>query len=230
MGYLMNGVISGGLPLHISGRLRSAHEIKYFVETGTAGGDSIGKASIYFKECHTIEIKTDVPLLDRENINYHIGNSVEILPEIIKTFDDSYALFFLDAHYSDSEPSDGKIKECPVIEEIQAIGAYPNSLIIIDDARLFMGVPPYPLDPRQWPGIVQIFEELRKYFAWHYITVTDDYIICIPIHFRVAIDEEWRERFPIRYPNAEDKLKTELKSAYKELKRRFKEFKNYIDV
>ena len=235
MGYLLNGVESGGLPVGIVKALLSAAPIPYFVETGTAGGTSVWAATFLFDKCYTIEIKEDAYNDNKKDhgnskITHYLGDSVKVLPEIIKELDGSNALFFLDAHYSDAEPSDGTIKECPVIDEIRTLSSYQKSIIIIDDARLFMGPPPYPLDPRQWPSLWQIFYELNAAFVWHSIMLRDDYIICAPLEFQQALDKEWSDRFYIRYPNAEEKLRTEMRNSYKEMEKRFEYFKKWINV
>jgi len=225
MGYQLPGVETEGLPLHLIKALNDDGNIPFFVETGTAGGDSVRAASKIFSKCYTIEIIPGRYIDEQtENVVAYTGDSVSILPEIISKFNGEYVLFFLDGHYSDSVAKiDTGIKECPVLDEIKVIGKYENSVIIIDDARLFLGFAPFPLDAREWPGVYEIFIELRRAFSWHYITVTDDYILCVPDRFKAAIQAEWRDRFHIRYPSHEDKLKTEVKNVYTALK-------NYIDV
>lgn len=222
MGFKLNGVNSEGLPVDFIKVLQGARTIKYLIETGTAGGNSICEAAKLFEQCHTIElIEGRYTGEEIENVKFHIGDSVTLLPEIIESLDGFYALFFLDAHYSDPEPNTTDIPECPVLYEIKAISVYENALIIIDDARLFLGAPPYPLDPRQWPGIVQVFEALKEAFPLHYITLLDDYVLAVPTHFHGAVEREWLDRFYIRYPSAKDKLKTEVKNVYDA-------FKNYV--
>jgi hypothetical protein len=216
MGYQLNGVDDGGIPIGIVKALLSARPIPSFIECGTGGGYSIRQAADLFDKCYTIDV--DSVELNIPNVTFYHGQSVDYLQSIIKNLK-GYALFWLDAHYSGSTPNNTGIPECPLIEEIKLISAYQESLIIIDDARLFLGPPPAPLDPREWPGICDVFECLRKYFQWHYITITDDYILCIPIHFKVPIEHEWRSRFSIRYPSAEDKLKTDTKNVYNALKK-----------
>jgi hypothetical protein len=56
---------------------------------------------------------------------------------------------------------------------------------------------------------------LKECFPYHHITITDDYILAMSIHVMQTIDNEWRSRFAIRYPNAEDKLKSQAKDVYK---------------
>lgn len=220
MGYLLNGVTDAGLPMHLLEALMRDQQIPYFVETGTAGGESIKAVAHLFEHCYTIEIIEGRPLdLGLENVTYFTGNSVDILPDIIKNFTDEYVLFWLDAHYSDPVPNTSGVKECPVMEEIDVISKYKNALILIDDLRHFLGMIPYPNDPRDWPGIADIIVKLKTLFPEHYTTITDDYVVCVPMIFKYALDDEWRGRFHVRYPSTEDKLKQSTKEVYNALKK-----------
>ena len=222
MGYLLNGVETGGLPFHLVKPILDKYNVPFFVETGTAGGDSAREASKMFTHVWTIELidgkqeVEDAP----DNVEFLVGDSVQLLPEIISEINANekgqYVLFYLDAHYSDIVPNETGYPECPVLEEIKAVAEYGDgAIIIIDDARLFFGNPPYPHDAREWPSICEIFILLKEKFPYHHVTITDDYVLCIPLHVRDVIDQEWRDRFHIRYPSAEDKLRGQVKDVYK---------------
>lgn len=232
MGYTLNGVNTGGLPMYLIERILAKHHVDYFVETGTASGESVRLAAQHFKKCYTVEVIEGRPVREDAPINivFFTGDSSEILTVIIDELlieksgkERQWVLFWLDAHYSGDKPNETEFLECPLINEINAVATYgEDAIIFIDDARLFLGHPPYPNNPTQWPNIHDIFILLREKFPYHYSTITDDYILCIPIHIREIIDEEWRERFHIRYPNKEDKLKSQVKDVYNS-------FKKYIE-
>lgn len=214
MGYLLNGVESYTLPIGLVQALMNAKPFRAFIETGTAGGESVEAASMLFVECHTIEI---IPMgrLPIPGVTFHTGDSPKVLAQIIQSYTaEDYVLCWLDAHYSGDKPTEGNTVECPVLDEIYALTPLKKAVIIIDDARLFMGVPPSPLDARKWPMISQIFERCRASFPYHYITVTDDYVLCVPDEFRPSLDQEWRNRFHVRYPSASDKIRLEAKHVY----------------
>lgn len=227
MGYCTNGVTTGGLPLHLVKPLIDAHDIPYMVETGTAAGDSARLSATLFKSVWSIElIQGRAEIKDApKNVFFLQGDSGELLPEIIKELiklkakkEHQYVLFYLDAHYSGDTPNETDYPECPLLEEIKAVAEYgEDAIIIIDDARLFFGHPPHPHDPTQWPSIAEIFWVLSNSFPYHHITITDDYVLAIPLHVRDVIDAEWRNRFHIRYPNAEDKLRGQVQDVYKSL-------------
>jgi hypothetical protein len=240
MGYMTNGVDTGGLPFHLVKPLLNKYKIPYLVETGTASGESARLASIFFSHVWTMELiddrqeKEDSP----DNITWLVGDSVELLPKIIEEISQTkvdgsskyYVLFYLDAHYSGDKENETGFPECPVLKEIEAIAERGyESIIIIDDARLFLGHPPHPHNPEEWPSILEIFTLLKEKFPYHHITITDDYILAIPLHVRDVIDKEWRERFPIRYPNAKDKLRSQVKDVYKAfMEDVYKPFMDYI--
>lgn len=227
MGYKLNGCDTGGFPFYLIKPLLEKVDIKVFVETGTAAGESAKLAATLFEQVYTIEIiKGRQQIKDSpSNIEFHTGYSVEILPEIInellktkKSNHKEYVLFWLDAHYSGNTTNETGYPECPLLEEIEAVAIYgEEALIIIDDARLFLGHPPYPNNPNEWPTIKEIFELLTKHFPYHMITITDDYILCMSHHVKDVFEAEWRERYHIRYPNAADKLRTQTKDVYNAL-------------
>lgn len=232
MGYQTNGVTTGGVPTHLVQPLLDNFKIPYFVETGTANGDSARWAASLFFKTWTIELVKDRAETKSfsDKIEFLEGDSTELLPEIIQELlelkgnqEHQYVLFYLDAHYSGDTPNESDYPECPVLNEIKAIAEYgEDAIIIIDDARLFFGSPPYPHDPTEWPSISEIFWVLQNFFPYHHITITDDYVLAIPLHLRKVIDDEWRGRFHIRYPNEKDKLKQQVKDVYKA-------FLNYIE-
>lgn len=239
MAYILNGVETGGLPMHLIKPLIEAHEIKYFCETGTAGGQSIMEAAKHFEKCWTIELLNGVADVENfpENVTYLEGDTTKMLPEVVDQLkklkgmkERQWVIFYLDAHYTDVVPNTSDYPECPLLNEIKTVGDYgEDAIVIIDDARLFFGSPPYPNDPTQWPSISEIFWLLQNFFPFHHITITDDYVLAIPLHLRDTVDKEWRDRFHIRYPNDADKLRQQVKDVYKAfIEKVYKPFKEYI--
>lgn len=237
MGYLLNGVKTGGIPMDIIFPIINFVKVEYLIETGTASGDSIKTAAPYFKHAHTVEIVPNRQVIDEtiENITWHEGNSATVLPKIVDeilaerlrrglTDDDYlYSLFWLDSHYSGDTESPAGTKECPILDEIVSISPLKtDAILIIDDARLFLSPPPYPLDTKQWPRIDTIILKIKELFPHYMVTLRDDYIIAYPSRLSEPIDKEWRDNFSKRYPNAKDKLKTEVKNSWNA-------FKNYLE-
>lgn len=124
-----------------------------FIETGTYLGEMTDSVRDIFQTIHTIELD---PMLfstaekrfsGRENIRVWQGDSREVLGRLLMETS-APALFWLDAHYSGGITSMG-IEETPIGREVRLILDWwkPGSVLLIDDARLFVGTSGYPTLP-----------------------------------------------------------------------------------
>lgn len=237
MGYKVNNIVNtGGFPFYLIQELIKIIKVNNFIECGTAGGESIKVAAKMFPnaKCYTIEVMEDRATIDRtiENIEWVSGNTIEVLPKIIDELisdkemmqgqDDvpiyNYSIFWLDAHWSEPYPNDTVYKECYILEELSIIEkCRDDAIIFIDDARLFLGHPPAPLNPKEWPPIQDIFVLLKEKFPYNYSTIVDDYIISIPERVRQVIDMEWRGNYKKRYPDYDESIRVQAKNVFKEL-------------
>lgn len=224
MGYKHFGVDTGGLPINYIKWFLKEHAIPVFIETGTAGGDSVREAAKIFLQCHTIEIVEGRPHGEfPANVQLHQGDSSIKLKEICSLYPKQNIFFWLDAHWSEPHEAPEGTNECPILEEIQAISSVgERALIMIDDARLFYGAPPWPCNPVSWPRFMHVFDKLRQCFPNHIVSIVDDYIIAFPDSMRYEHFGEWRERFLERYPVDETRLKHSVNAAYKA-------FLNYLE-
>ncbi len=124
--------------------------IKIFIETGTYLGDTIMSLRNNFDKIYSIEL--DKILFENaknkfskyHHIHIFQGDSSDILPDILLKINQP-ALFWLDGHYSGGITSKGNLNT-PVIKEIELILSHKikNHVILIDDARLFIGKEDYP--------------------------------------------------------------------------------------
>jgi|WetSurSiteA1Bulk_404760.scaffolds.fasta_scaffold01521_2 hypothetical protein len=120
------------------------------VETGTYLGDTIYSQKDNFTQIISVELSHRFyKAASRRFKNYpHIrvffGNSGELLPEIIPEIKNR-SLLWLDGHYSGGLTARGET-ESPVFKELDAIFNNNDALhvILIDDARLFIGKRDYP--------------------------------------------------------------------------------------
>jgi hypothetical protein len=114
------------------------------------------------------------------------GHSADLLSKIGSA--DTPTLYFLDGHWS-AGITEGTGDECPVLEELAAIGTgHPDDCVVIDDARMFTSAPPPPLDPAQWPTIVEVFDAIRSERPEHVVTLLGDQVIAVPQRAKAAID------------------------------------------
>lgn len=128
---------------------RNKFQTEILVETGTYLGDMVEVQRNNFQKIYSIELSEKLFQRAKKRFNAfpHIkilqGDSGIVLNELVHELDKP-ALFWLDGHYSEGITAKGT-KECPVVEELNAIfkSQFPH-VILIDDARLFNGTHDYP--------------------------------------------------------------------------------------
>ena len=124
--------------------------IKVFVETGTYTGDMINAVKNYFSIIYSVELSKQLyqrasqRFRKNKNIMIVYGNSIEALPSILTNINQP-TLFWLDAHYSGGNTAKAE-SETPIINELNLILNHKsiNHVILIDDARCFIGKNDYP--------------------------------------------------------------------------------------
>jgi hypothetical protein len=127
-----------------------AYSCNVLIETGTYLGDTVYSQKDNFKRIISIELSNRLFNVARRRFRKysHIkvlhGNSGDILPEIMPGID-KRSLLWLDGHYSSGLTARGET-ESPVFRELDAIFRNNSLLhvILIDDARLFIGKRDYP--------------------------------------------------------------------------------------
>lgn len=129
-------------------------------ETGTYMGDMIEAQKRIFKRLFSIELGQELyenavkRFQNDKHVSIFQGDSGKVLADIIKLIDKP-AIFWLDGHYSAGITAKGD-KECPIFEELDAIfnGKKLDHILLIDDARCFVGENDYPT-----------IENLKKYIS-----------------------------------------------------------------
>lgn len=120
------------------------------VETGTYLGDMVFAVRHTFDQIYSLELDEDlyqkarVRFADFRHIHILQGDSAQALPRVLADINRP-CLFWLDAHYSGGMTARGNI-DTPIVAEVQHALACPaiESVILIDDARLFVGKNNYP--------------------------------------------------------------------------------------
>lgn len=146
-----------------------------FVETGTFKGETTFVQSFYFKSCYTIELSTELYRLATEkfksfpNVHLYHGDSAILLGEIVPILSEP-ALFWLDGHYSEGETAKGDLNT-PIMKELEIVIGDKRfkHLILIDDARDFIG-------KNDYPTINSLKEYVAKLNPSAKFTVVDDII------------------------------------------------------
>ncbi len=123
--------------------------LKRFIETGTFYGAMTDAISRLDVTIDTIELDATLAqrardiFASRPQIRIHEGDSAALLPTILATLEEP-AAFWLDAHYSGGITARGEL-DTPISAELQSILDHPHAhVILIDDARHFVGVDGYP--------------------------------------------------------------------------------------
>lgn len=198
------GVINFGINRELVEALAKNGAIDNFIETGTYLGETTVWASSIFKNVYTIEIseeiykKTSIKYKDVSNINFYLGDSKDILPEIIPNIKGK-ALFWLDGHWC-GRNTGGKFNECPIFMELDQAVKTEDPVILIDDLRYFLG--PNPNDyGENYPSLNNILKFLYSQLPNHFITVHDDTLICVPNYLQKTVDADWMKYYNKRYPS-----------------------------
>jgi hypothetical protein len=174
-----------GIPKEIVIALAKINNSTVFVETGTFHGETTKWASDYFEAAHTIERAESLYRMHRDElagirgVTPHLGDSRTILPKILNVIGARRAIFWLDGHWSGGETS-GANDECPLLDELACLADRTDDIILIDDARLFLSVPPSPHDPGHWPTILDISAVLVHSSRLPFVQVFDDVIFIVP--------------------------------------------------
>lgn len=168
----------GPLPYLLKQRVikEYAHKfsLKTFIETGTYLGDMVKAVSDTFNRIISIEI--DPWLAERAKKRFSIyphisilqGDSRQLLPGLLASMGQP-CLFWLDAHYSGGITAKSEV-ETPIEQELRCIlSHFAEHVILIDDARNFVGTNDYPT----LQAVRDLVNELRP--GW-VVEVNDDII------------------------------------------------------
>jgi hypothetical protein len=180
------GAVHFSIDGRLLARLRELLPLEVFVETGTYEGASVDAALAYFDELHTIELSDELfaraaaRFEDSPAVHVHHGSSAEVLSRLSGRLRRRSVLYWLDAHFC-CHRSAGSELQCPLLAELEAIGSLGvRSVILIDDARLFMAPPPAPLIAEQWPSFSEVLTCLSTLNPGHELIVIDDVIVFFP--------------------------------------------------
>jgi len=175
----------------------SVNRISTLVETGTYLGEMVEAMSNYMTEIFSIELSVD--LFNKSRIkfaqNKHItllqGDSGNILPELLKRIT-TPCLFWLDGHYSGGITSKGSL-ETPIINELNAILSHKiqTHMILIDDARLFVG-------NNDYPTVNQLSQFIKEKDSALKLEIHDDAIFIFNKQMKIACSDSINFEYILR--------------------------------
>jgi hypothetical protein len=144
---------------------------RYLVETGTFFGETVAAALNSFEKIWSIELAPALAAAAKKRFETHQhvqiieGDSSKVLKQIMPKLDKS-TLFWLDGHYCDPGTAKGDV-ECPILDELDAVfsGSPQRDVILIDDARLFVGQHDYPTIAQIRQHVAARGQDLQLYVA-----------------------------------------------------------------
>ena len=130
-------------------RLGEQFALDVLVETGTYMGDTVAALRPHFRRIISIELSPQLAAAATErfaavpSVTILVGDSAQTLPHLLGGLDGP-ALFWLDGHWSGGVTARGDIVS-PIVAELEAVlsDRYEH-VVLIDDARLFVGSDGYP--------------------------------------------------------------------------------------
>ena len=194
------GAIHFSLHKALAETLVSTLPLRVLYESGTYNADTVMSLHALFDKVITVEIS--LPLYTRcLNRLKHIntveivnGSSPVVLSERAEALKNKNVLYWLDAHWCCAENVGGEKSKCVLIEELTAMGSISDdSVIVIDDARLFIAPPLPPYDASEWPMFQDILDLLKLVGPKHELIIVNDYIVCYPKKLRATMIAYARE-------------------------------------
>jgi hypothetical protein len=190
------GAVDFSIDIRLVERLQQALSLAVFVETGTFEGEAIARVRERFDEIHSIELsghyyaQAAERFRDDSQVRLHHGDSSQVLALLKPTLENESVLYWLDAHWCVADESAGEQSQCPLLDELAAIGRLnSSSVVLIDDARLFLATPSHPHEASDWPRFHEVIERLFLLSSSHEIMVVNDMIVFFPAAALPAVSE-----------------------------------------
>jgi hypothetical protein len=224
------GAINFSLDENLAALLARELSIQVFVETGAFHGDTLEMARRHFSDCRSVEMSPELyekvrsRFAGKSNIKVHLSDSPAFLRSQSGELAAKPVLFWLDAHWCQAEQTSGGNSQSPLIGELTAIQSlHADSVILIDDARLYLCAPPLPHNCGDWPDFHSVITALLALSSQHRLMIFNDVIVFHPArisaaifdfshrngadwllinHLRQACEARERERQSRRFPSA----------------------------
>jgi len=188
------GAVSFSLDTQLVQTLQSRLPLTVLLETGTYQGETLAANLERFEQLISIELAPELFHAARQRFSASAkvkicqGDSPRHLQRLQSMLRPLGVLYWLDAHWCAGAHSHAEASQCPLLAELQAIGALnPDSVILIDDARLFLAPPLAPHEIADWPDFHQICLALLALSPSHRLMVLDDVIAFYPQRIHQAM-------------------------------------------
>lgn len=155
--------------------------LRTLIETGTYQGAMIESTKQHFERIYSIELEKSLYLnaakhfAPDRHVKIILGDSAQKLPPLLSTIH-TPCLFWLDGHYIplSTEAAKGD-RDTPILQELDVIlnHSVPNHVILVDDARCFIGKNPLLKD---YPTIAELKDYVQQKRPDMQFTVKNDII------------------------------------------------------
>jgi predicted O-methyltransferase YrrM len=169
--------------------LIARRSIRVAVETGTFYGIGALQLATLFEQVISIESNERLhafcsSVYPQTRIRFIKGDSAHVLKAVAHELEEA-ALFFLDAHWFPNPQVAAAIgPQCPLLAELSALKAAnvvrQGSVIMIDDADMFLGSLPSQFKVDEFPSISEILNILQSEIHAEFVDVLDDVIVAGP--------------------------------------------------
>lgn len=199
------GIVTFSIPKELVLKIIKSRNFDNFIETGTYKGGTVLWAAKHFAHAYTVEIDETLAndfkrqLSPDMNITALRGDSRAVLPDLLQKIN-GRSFCWLDGHWCAG--AGGQENECPLFDELKALSTANKPMILIDDARCFIGPMPPPHNYTHWPRIHEIFNFIDKHFPGYTTTIIDDVIFVVPPDVLPIIDDHWMSAFNDRFYGA----------------------------
>lgn len=181
------GAVNFSIDYNLVRSLKDALGLRIFVETGSFEGDTLASIVGLFDQVYSVESSEDYfhrcqkRFKSAPHVKLTHGHSPVFLQQLHDKIQGQSVLYWLDAHWCMAENTAGEESQCPLLDELKAIRQLnSDSIIMIDDARLFLCTPCAPHNITQWPEFQDILDQLRSLSATHRLMVLNDVIFFYP--------------------------------------------------
>lgn len=206
------GAVTFSIDPNLIAMLKQQLPIDIFVETGTFRGETLDIVKHQFNQIYSVELsnhyyeEAKLKFGCDPKINLIHGDSAEALKAMMPSLQECPVIFWLDAHWCVADQTAGERSQCPLLDELKVIKKLNDeSVIIIDDARLFLATPQVPHEVSDWPTFHEIIQALFSLSERHRISVVNDCILFFPQSLEGVIKQ-------FAHENGVDWLNTMLRS------------------
>ncbi len=190
------GVIHFSLDEKLTAFLASQLPLRVFVETGAFHGDSLVIARRFFSDCRSVEMSDELckevqaRFANDPCVRVQLGSSPAFLASCASELAGIPTFFWLDAHWCKAEGTAGADSQSPLLEELASMGKlHPQSVLLIDDARLYLCPPPSSHKIGDWPDFHAVLRAILSLSDNHRLMVLNDVLVFYPTEIAPALQD-----------------------------------------